>query len=123
MAQPTDYICFLGWEAKHRRERSVTGRSWFPNVVTGSRGRRADPRGPAFKPDKAIEHALACVDIMDGTGGRDLKIWLPDGLNYLGQGDLRSRQERLADSLAEVFDLSARPSDSCSSTSCSSRLA
>jgi L-rhamnose isomerase/sugar isomerase len=30
---------------------------------------------------KAIAHALECVDIMDVTGSRDLKVWLPDGLN------------------------------------------
>src|SRR4051812_11766743 len=52
---------------------------------------------------KAIAHMLECVDIMDVTGSRDLKIWLPDGLNYPGQGDLRDRQERLADSLREVY--------------------
>jgi L-rhamnose isomerase/sugar isomerase len=53
--------------------------------------------------DKAIAHMLECVDIMDVTGSRDLKIWLPDGLNYPGQGDLRDRQERLADSLRTVY--------------------
>jgi L-rhamnose isomerase / sugar isomerase len=52
---------------------------------------------------KAIAHALDCVDIMDVTGSRDLKVWLPDGLNYPGQADLRDRQERLADSLAQVY--------------------
>jgi L-rhamnose isomerase/sugar isomerase len=52
---------------------------------------------------KAVWHALDCVDIMDTTGSRDLKVWLPDGLNYPGQADLRDRQERLADSLAEVY--------------------
>src|SRR4249919_3844047 len=52
---------------------------------------------------KAISHALECVDIMDVTGSRDLKVWLPDGLNYPGQADLRDRQERLADSLAQVY--------------------
>jgi L-rhamnose isomerase/sugar isomerase len=52
---------------------------------------------------KAVRHALDCVDIMDVTGSRDLKIWLPDGLNYPGQADLRHRQERLADSLVHVF--------------------
>ena len=52
---------------------------------------------------KAIAHALECVDIMDVTGSRDLKVWLPDGLNYPGQGDLRDRQDRLADSLAQVY--------------------
>ena len=52
---------------------------------------------------KAIDHALDCVDIMDVTGSRDLKIWLPDGLNYPGQGDLRDRQDRLADSLRQIY--------------------
>jgi len=53
--------------------------------------------------DKAVAHALACVDIMDLTGSGDLKLWLPDGLNYPGQADLRNRQDRLADSLARVY--------------------
>ncbi|QFZ21422.1 L-rhamnose isomerase [Saccharothrix syringae] len=52
---------------------------------------------------KAIAHMHECVDIMDVTGSRDLKVWLPDGTNYPGQGDLRDRQDRLADSLARVY--------------------
>jgi L-rhamnose isomerase/sugar isomerase len=52
---------------------------------------------------KAVAHQLECIDIMDVTGSRDLKIWLPDGTNYPGQGDLRDRQDRLADSLAQVY--------------------
>ncbi|HEV7146477.1 MAG TPA: L-rhamnose isomerase [Pedococcus sp.] len=52
---------------------------------------------------KAIAHQLECVDIMDQTGSRDLKIWLPDGTNYPGQADLRGRQDRLADSLQQVY--------------------
>jgi L-rhamnose isomerase/sugar isomerase len=53
---------------------------------------------------KAIDHHLACVDIMDQTGSRDLKIWLAEGTNYPGQGDLRGRQDRLAESLATIYD-------------------
>ncbi|HEY1830288.1 MAG TPA: L-rhamnose isomerase [Acidimicrobiales bacterium] len=52
---------------------------------------------------KAIAHAAECIDIMEITGSRDLKVWLPDGLNYPGQGDLRDRQDRLADSLAQIY--------------------
>ena len=52
---------------------------------------------------KAVAHALECVDIMDTTGSMDLKVWLPDGLNYPGQGDLRDRQDRLADSLSQIY--------------------
>jgi L-rhamnose isomerase/sugar isomerase len=53
---------------------------------------------------KAIDHHLDCVDVMDATGSRDLKIWLADGTNYAGQGDLRGRQDRLAESLATIYD-------------------
>ncbi|MFC9363308.1 L-rhamnose isomerase [Rhodococcus sp. NPDC057014] len=52
---------------------------------------------------KAIAHMHECIDIMGVTGSRDLKIWLPDGTNYPGQGDLRGRQDRLADSLRQVY--------------------
>jgi L-rhamnose isomerase/sugar isomerase len=52
---------------------------------------------------KAIDHHFECIDIMDETGSRDLKIWLADGTNYPGQGDLRGRQDRLADSLEKIY--------------------
>ena len=52
---------------------------------------------------KAIDHHLACIEIMNHTGSRDLKIWLADGTNYPGQGDIRGRQERLAESLATIY--------------------
>lgn len=40
---------------------------------------------------------------MNQTGSRDLKIWLADGTNYPGQGDIRGRQDRLAESLASIY--------------------
>ncbi|MGI5439504.1 L-rhamnose isomerase [Streptomyces shenzhenensis] len=52
---------------------------------------------------KAVGHLLECVDIMDATGSQDLKLWFADGTNYPGQDDLRSRQDRLAEGLAEVY--------------------
>ena len=52
---------------------------------------------------KAIDHHLECIEIMGLTGSRDLKIWLADGTNYPGQGDIRGRQDRLADSLAQIY--------------------
>jgi len=52
---------------------------------------------------KAVAHLLECVDIMDATGSRDLKLWFADGTNYPGQDDLRARQDRLAEALAEVY--------------------
>ncbi len=53
---------------------------------------------------KAIDHLLECVDVMDATGSRDLKLWFADGTNYPGQDDLRIRQDRLAEALSQVYD-------------------
>jgi len=52
---------------------------------------------------KAIDHHYACLEIMNETGSRDLKIWLADGTNYPGQDDIRARQDRLSDSLAKIY--------------------
>ncbi|GGN69361.1 L-rhamnose isomerase [Actinoplanes lobatus] len=53
---------------------------------------------------KAVDHHLQCLDVMRQTGSTDLKIWLPDGLNYAGQDSLRGRQDRLAESLRTIYD-------------------
>ena len=52
---------------------------------------------------KAIDHHFECIDIMNETGSRDLKIWLADGTNYPGQDDMRARQDRLHDSLSKIY--------------------
>jgi L-rhamnose isomerase/sugar isomerase len=52
---------------------------------------------------KALDHLLECVDIMDATGSRDLKLWFADGTNYPGQDDIRARQDRLAEALHTVY--------------------
>jgi L-rhamnose isomerase/sugar isomerase len=53
---------------------------------------------------KATDHLLEAIDIMDATGSRDLKLWFADGINYPGQDDLRSRQDRMAAALRETYD-------------------
>ncbi|WP_433831840.1 L-rhamnose isomerase [Actinoplanes sp. CA-015351] len=57
---------------------------------------------PAIR-QKAVDHHLRCLDVMRLTGSTDIKVWLPDGLNYPGQDSLRGRQERLADSLQQIY--------------------
>ncbi len=52
---------------------------------------------------KATDHLLQCIDIMDLTGSRDLKLWFADGLNYPGQDDLHDRQDRLSQALHETY--------------------
>jgi L-rhamnose isomerase/sugar isomerase len=53
---------------------------------------------------KALAHLLECVDIMDATGSRDLKLWFADGTNYPGQDDITARQDRLAEALGAVYE-------------------
>ncbi|MGP4045771.1 L-rhamnose isomerase [Streptomyces sp. 2A115] len=53
---------------------------------------------------KALDHLIECVDIMDATGSKDLKLWFADGTNYPGQDDIRERQDRLAEGLAKVYE-------------------
>jgi len=53
---------------------------------------------------KALDHLFECVDVMDVTGSRDLKLWFPDGTNYPGQDDISARQDRLAEALRAVYD-------------------
>ena len=58
---------------------------------------------PAVR-NKALDHMYECIDVMNVTGSQDLKIWLADGTNYPGQGDMRSRQDWLHDSLQKVYE-------------------
>jgi L-rhamnose isomerase / sugar isomerase len=57
---------------------------------------------PAVR-EKALRHLLACVDVMDATGSRDLKLWFADGTNYPGQDSISARQDRLADALERTY--------------------
>src|SRR4051795_6443772 len=52
---------------------------------------------------RAVAHHVRCIDVMRATGSTDLKIWLPDGTNYPGQDDITDRQERLAESLQQIY--------------------
>ena len=54
---------------------------------------------------KAVAHHAECVEVMRQTGSADLKLWLPDGTNYPGQDNLRDRQDRLSESLTEIYAL------------------
>jgi L-rhamnose isomerase / sugar isomerase len=53
---------------------------------------------------KALDHIFECIDVMDATGSRDLKLWFADGTNYPGQDSIRARQDRLAEALAAAYE-------------------
>jgi L-rhamnose isomerase/sugar isomerase len=52
---------------------------------------------------KAVDHMLECVEIGKQAGSDILSIWLADGTNYAGQDSMRDRQERLHESLTEIY--------------------
>jgi L-rhamnose isomerase / sugar isomerase len=52
---------------------------------------------------KALDHLLECVEVMDQTGSRDLKLWFSDGTNYPGQDSIRARQDRLSEALSATY--------------------
>lgn len=49
--------------------------------------------------DKAVKHLVECAEIAGITASKQVSIWLADGTNYPGQDDIRSRRNRLKESL------------------------
>jgi L-rhamnose isomerase/sugar isomerase len=100
---PWDAVDDYGVLAKHAAEQGVR-----IGVINANVFQDDDYMlGSVTNPDprvrrKAVAHLLECVDVMDATGSRDLKLWFSDGTNYPGQDDISARQQRLADALAEV---------------------
>ncbi|HEV3013751.1 MAG TPA: L-rhamnose isomerase, partial [Actinomycetota bacterium] len=102
---PWDKVDDYGQLAKHAQEAGIELGTINANVFQDDDYKL----GSVCNPDprvrrKALDHLLECVDIMDVTGSRDLKLWFADGTNYPGQDDLRDRQDRLAEALAAVYE-------------------
>jgi L-rhamnose isomerase / sugar isomerase len=102
---PWDRVDDYGHLAKHAADRGVRLGTINANVFQDDDYKL----GSVCHPDprvrrKALDHLLACVEVMDATGSRDLKLWFADGTNYPGQDSIRARQERLAEVLAEVYE-------------------
>jgi L-rhamnose isomerase/sugar isomerase len=102
---PWDAVDDYGALAKYAADRGVE-----LGVINANTFQDDDYRlGSVANPDpgvrrKAVDHLLQCVDIMDATGSRDLKLWFADGTNYPGQDSIRDRQDRLAEALRETYD-------------------
>ena len=52
---------------------------------------------------KALDHLLECVDIMNATGSQDLSLWFADGTNFPGQANFRQRKTWMYDALDAVY--------------------
>ncbi len=90
--------------AKHAQDHGVRIGAVNPNTFQEPEYRF----GSVCNPDpavrrKATDHLLECVEIGAKTGSTLLSLWFADGTNYPGQDDIRSRQDRLAEALAETY--------------------
>ena len=100
---PWDRVDDYGALAAHAAEQGVRLGTINANVFQDDDYRLGSVANP--DPDvrkKALAHLFECVDVMDQTGSRDLKLWFADGTNYPGQDSIRARQDRLAEALAAV---------------------
>ncbi|EHN12752.1 putative L-rhamnose isomerase RhaI [Patulibacter medicamentivorans] len=64
--------------------------------------------GSIANPDRAVRqravaHLVECVRIATELGSTAQSLWLADGVNYVGQDDLRDRRERILECLQEVY--------------------
>ena len=102
---PWDKVDDYGQLAKHAKDLGVELGTINANVFQDDDYKL----GSVCHPDprvrgKALDHLLECVDIMDVTGSRDLKLWFADGTNYPGQDSIRARQDRLAEALQATYE-------------------
>ena len=102
---PWDKVDDYGVLSAHARDNGIRIGAVNANVFQDDDYRLGSVCNPDPKSrKKALAHLLECVDIMDATGSRDLKLWFADGTNYPGQDDIAARQDRLAEALAAVYE-------------------
>ena len=102
---PWDRVDDYGDLARHATDQGIRLGAINSNVFQEDHFRL----GSVCHPDagvrrKAVDRLLECIDVMDQTGSRDLKLWFADGTNYPGQDSIRDRQDRLAVGLKETYD-------------------
>jgi L-rhamnose isomerase/sugar isomerase len=101
---PWDKVSDYEKLARHATDHGVAIGAVNPNTFQEPEYRL----GSVCNPDprirrKATDHLLECVEIGALTGSTLLSLWFADGTNYPGQDDIRERQDRLAEALAETY--------------------
>jgi L-rhamnose isomerase/sugar isomerase len=101
---PWDKVDDYGTLREHAQSVGITIGAINPNVFQDDDYRF----GSVCNPDpvirrKATDHLLECVEIGIQTGSTILSLWFADGTNYPGQDDIRARQDRLAEALAQTY--------------------
>jgi L-rhamnose isomerase / sugar isomerase len=102
---PWDRVDDYGVLAAHAAEQGVRLGTINANVFQDNDymlGSVTNPDARVRK--KALAHLFECIDVMDVTRSRDLKLWFSDGTNYPGQDSIVARQDRMAEALATVYE-------------------
>jgi len=99
---PWDAVDDYGELRRYAEEQGVRIGAINPNLF----GDDAYRLGSLCSPDagvraQALAHCRECVEIAQATGSTIVSLWLADGTNYPGQGDIRARQDWLAEGLSE----------------------
>ena len=101
---PWDKVEDYGKLAKHASDLGIKIGAINPNVF-----QEDDYKfGSVCNPDpvirrKATDHLLECVEIAHITNSFAISLWFADGTNYPGQDNIRARQDRLHEALAETY--------------------
>src|ERR1700712_2282952 len=101
---PWDLVDDFGELARHATDEGVSIGAINSNLFQDDDYKlgsltNSDPRIRA----KAVGHHVQCIDVLRATVSADMKISPPDGRNSPGQDDIQDRQERLADSLQQIY--------------------
>ncbi len=101
---PWDQVDDYSKLATYAEENNIAIGAINPNVFQEDEYRLGSVCNPSEKVrQKAVNHILDCIDIAKETKSGHLSLWFADGSNYVGQDSIRSRQDRLAESLATVY--------------------
>ncbi|MGH3357176.1 MAG: L-rhamnose isomerase [Nocardioidaceae bacterium] len=107
---PWDTVDDYAALARHATDEGIRIGAINPNTFQQDEYRLGSVCNPdAVVRRKAIEQLLACIEIAEQTGSRQLSLWFADGTNYPGQDSIRERQDRLAAALQETY--AAMPED------------
>ena len=101
---PWDKVDDYAKLAKHATDLGIKIGAINPNVFQEDDYRLGSVCNPDPKVRrKAIAHLLECVQIAHETDSFAISLWFADGTNYPGQDNIRARQDRLHEALAETY--------------------
>lgn len=89
---------------QYAKEQGVTIGAVNPNVFQDEAYKLGSIGNPTTEIQaRALDHLLACCEIMTRVNSNILSLWFADGTNYAGQDNLRTRKHRFEDNLRQIY--------------------